>query len=136
MVYGVIDFLQKTNEWIRFYYLVCDVLLFVFWRKSTTSKNLFEINWPLRPPSKKYISLFVISALSTASCIWVFTKVFAKPCLHSNVCQILLNIQWKLAAVGQKKMSMADLGMFITYVNTQKSLTNTVTKIQVMLGVW
>ena len=35
------------NERINLFLLVCDVFPFVFWRKSTTQKNLFEINWPL-----------------------------------------------------------------------------------------
>ena len=44
-----IDFLQKTNQRIRLYcYDSSGPLVFVrFWRKLTTQKNHFEINWPL-----------------------------------------------------------------------------------------
>ena len=49
-----------------------DLFSFVFWRKSTTSKNLFEINWPLRPPSKKYI---LIRHFSSVNCI-VYLSVY------------------------------------------------------------
>ena len=35
------------NERKNSFLLLFDLFSFVFWRKSTTSKNLFEINWPL-----------------------------------------------------------------------------------------
>ena len=48
-VFGVINFFQKTNEnkstWVII--VVSRIRLFVFWRKSMTPKNHFEINWPL-----------------------------------------------------------------------------------------
>ena len=48
--FGVIDFLQKTNERIRLYhYDTSDRLVFVrFWGEIDDPKNHFEINWPLR----------------------------------------------------------------------------------------
>ena len=47
--FDVFDFLQKTKEGIwLYYYDTSNWLVFVrFWRKSTTTKNNFEINWPL-----------------------------------------------------------------------------------------
>ena len=35
------EFFQKTNEWIRFL-LLCDVFLFVFWKKLKTPKKTFR----------------------------------------------------------------------------------------------
>ena len=57
MVFEVINFLQKTNVQLRFYYLV-ELFLFVFWRKSATPKNLFKINWPLVTLYKWTIAIF------------------------------------------------------------------------------
>ena len=38
------EFFQKTNKWIHFYYLVCDVFSFVFRKKLKTPKRHFKIN--------------------------------------------------------------------------------------------
>ena len=42
-----------TNEFVL---LVCDVFLFVFWKKLKTSKKLFEIVWPLAKAHLLYSS--------------------------------------------------------------------------------
>ena len=49
MVFGVINFLQKTNERIRLYYYdTSGRLVFVhFLEEIDDPKNHFEINWPL-----------------------------------------------------------------------------------------
>ena len=45
----VVDFLQNTNKnkstWVII--VVSQIRSFVFWRKSITPENHFEINWPL-----------------------------------------------------------------------------------------
>ena len=40
---------KRKNEriWLYYYDTQVDLFSFVFWRKSTTPKNHFEINWPL-----------------------------------------------------------------------------------------
>ena len=47
MIFSSWRFFQKTNEWIRLYYILCDLFLFVFWKKLKIPKRHFEINWPL-----------------------------------------------------------------------------------------
>ena len=46
MVFGVIDFLQKTNEWIRFTTMRPIIVRFLE-EIDHPPKNLFEIIWPL-----------------------------------------------------------------------------------------
>ena len=41
------------NERMNSFLLLCDMFSFVFWRKSTTPKNRFKINWPLKKKGKK-----------------------------------------------------------------------------------
>ena len=50
MVFGVFDFLLKRTKEFDFTTMTPQVDLFslVFWRKSKTPKNHFEIIWPLR----------------------------------------------------------------------------------------
>ena len=49
--FGVIDFLQKTNERkqvdLRYHSSKVKFVLSFFWRKLMTPKTNFEINWPL-----------------------------------------------------------------------------------------
>ena len=69
MVFGVIDFLQKMNKRIPLYYYDTSARLVLvrFWRKSTTPKNHFEINWPLAKFSLRWFPHF--SLLSQFCCM-------------------------------------------------------------------
>ena len=46
-LFGVFTFSQKMNETIRLYYVLVNLLSFVFWEQVKTPKRNFEIIWPL-----------------------------------------------------------------------------------------
>ena len=88
---------------MNLFLLLCELFSFVFWRKSTTSKNHFEINWPLAVKNnKRYSKKFdtsksmcyqghwywrlklakILSLKSSFTAIWYFNQL--KPQIYST----------------------------------------------------
>ena len=82
---------KRTNSTILLWYVPqVELFSFVVWRKSTTPKNHFEINWPLEPRVetgfwlKSLFHLFDLTIFLTAliSRIFLFLSVFYSPRSH------------------------------------------------------
>ena len=47
LISNAVNSSKKLNEWMNSFLLVCNVFLFIFWKKWNTPKRHFEIIWPL-----------------------------------------------------------------------------------------
>ena len=52
--------IHPKNERMNSFLLLCNLFLFVFWKKLKTLKRHFEINWPLKNVESDYLIKFPV----------------------------------------------------------------------------